>query len=182
MDNPNATVHTPINKGREANAYLTYIVNNYDRLPDTIVFLHSHRNGYPKAWHNDADEYDNVRSIRDLQIDFVQQQGYANLRCIGIPGCPDEIQPFRDPPEEHRASEHALPEAWRYMFGKVDIPPVLGTACCSQFAVSRKQIFARPKSDYSRYLKWLMHTDLDDAVSGRVFEYLWHVIFGRDAV
>jgi len=31
-------------------------------------------------------------------------------------------------------------------------------------------------------LKWLLDTPLNDFTSGRVFEYLWHVIFGREPV
>jgi hypothetical protein len=27
-----------------------------------------------------------------------------------------------------------------------------------------------------------MTTELDDETSGRVFEYLWHIIFGQDPV
>lgn len=159
--------------------YLTYVVENYEDLPDTIVFLHSIRKGYPAAWHNDAADYDNVNSIRDLRIDTVQKNGYVNLRCIGNPGCPDEVQPFRDPPEGHRTSEHAFPEAWRYMFQTDDVPRIVGVACCGQFAVSKTQVHSRPKSDYERYLKWLRETPLDDEASGRVLEYMWHIIYGQ---
>lgn len=60
INNCNATLHTNINKGCEAMVYLTYIVENYGDLPDTIVFLHSIRKGWPEAWHNDAVDYDNV--------------------------------------------------------------------------------------------------------------------------
>ena len=59
---------------------------------------------------------------------------------------------------------------------------MVGVACCSQFAVSKEQVLKRPKSDYETYLKWLMDTEEDDGVSGRVFEYLWHIIFGKEAV
>ena len=182
VDDTNATLHTAMNKGREAFTYLTYIIDHYENLPDVVVFLHSHRDGYPEAWHNDAPNYDNVKSIRELQIDFVLREGYVNIRCRPIPGCPDEIQPFRDPPEEHREAEHAFVDACGEMFYDGDVPRVIGVACCSQFAVSRKQIRARSKDDYDRYLHWLISTPLSDAVSGRVFEYLWHIIYGKDAI
>ena len=182
MDNINTTLHTSRNKGKEANPYLTYLVDNYNNLSDIIVFLHAHQKGYPEAWHTDAPDYDNVNALRMLRLQRVQEQGYVNLRCLPIPGCPDEVQPFRDPPEEHRVVEHVLPDAWHYMFGSTEVPRVIGIACCSQFAVSKKQVLARPKEDYARYLQWLMETELEDAVSGRVFEYLWHIIFGQNPV
>ncbi|MCJ1320017.1 hypothetical protein MMC15_005353 [Xylographa vitiligo] len=182
VDDPTASLHLAVNKGREANAYLTYIIQHYDNLPSTVVFLHSHKDGWPEAWHTDVKDYNNVISVQKLRLDSVQNNGYINLRCVPVPGCPDEIQPFRDPPEGHRASEHATEAAWKYMFGNVDVPKVIGVACCSQFAVSRKQVLSRPRADYERYLKWLMETPLDDAVSGRVLEYFWHMIFGQGPV
>jgi hypothetical protein len=31
------------NKGKESSAYLQYILDNYDKLPEYMVFLHAHR-------------------------------------------------------------------------------------------------------------------------------------------
>lgn len=163
-------------------AYLTYVIEHYSDIPKTIVFLHSHHDGYPQAWHTDADNYDNVASLRTLNIGFVQRNGYANLRCIFIPGCPDEIQPFREPWEGHRETEHLMPDVWRYMFGDVEVPRRIGVACCSQFAVSRKQVHSRPLADYERCRQWLLDTELSDDASGRVMEYIWHIIFGQEPV
>ncbi len=164
-------------------AYLTYLVDHYSALPAIIAFVHPHRDGYPTAWHTDADGYNNAKSLNGLKLDYVKEHGYANLRCIYIPGCPDEIQPFRSPYEEHRTAEHAMIDTWAFMFGnESQVPAVLATPCCSQFAVSRDQVLARPRSDYLRYRDWLIETTLDDATSGRIMEYLWHVIFGRDPV
>jgi hypothetical protein len=35
--------HLPVNKGREASVYLTYIVQHYYHLPDYMVFIHGKR-------------------------------------------------------------------------------------------------------------------------------------------
>jgi Protein of unknown function (DUF3431) len=183
MDDKSAKLHVPRNKGREAMAYLTYLVDHYSDLPSTIAFVHSHRDGYPQAWHTDAEDYSIVSVLRDLQISYVQEQGYVNLRCIPDPGCPAEIQPFREPYEEHRVAEHEFPEAWRYMFGNdTQIPERVGAACCSQFAVSKTQVLQRSRDDYKRFRDWILQTSLGDDVSGRVMEYIWHIIFGRDPV
>lgn len=163
-------------------AYLTYIVDHYQKLPSAIVFLHSHQNGYPRAWHTDMDNYDNVKSLKCLKLDFVDRQGYANLRCNHVPGCPDEVQPFRDPPQDHRDVERLFPDVWRRLFSYTPVPETIGVACCGQFAVSKSQVRARPLEDYIRYRQWVLETNLDDEKSGRVMEYLWHIIFGRDAV
>lgn len=182
MDNPNWILHPPMNKGREAMAYLTFIISHYYVLPEVIVFLHPHRNGWPLAWHTDAKDYDNVNSLRSLRLEYVREHGYANMRCIQIPGCPDEIQPFRQ--DEERQHEIAFADAYTYMFGgnHSSVPHQVGAACCAQFAVSAAQVLTKPREDYVRYRKWLIDTTLDSETSGRVLEYMWHMIFGKEAV
>lgn len=174
--------HTDRNKGKEANPYLTYIIENYDSLHTTVAFVHSHELGWPNAWHTDADHHSNVVSLNSLNVDFVQRNGYANLRCLPSPGCPDEIHPFRVAMDESKTTEIAFAAAWREIFNNDDVPEVVGVACCAQFAVSKQQILQRTKEEYLRMHAWLMSTELDDQTSGRVFEYLWHIIFGQESV
>jgi Protein of unknown function (DUF3431) len=164
-------------------AYLTFLIDHYHSLPEIIVFLHPHKEGWPAAWHTDAPEYDNAKSVQSLQLDYVRRNGYANMRCIHDPGCPAEIQPFaRDDPE--RLQERAFADAWTHLLGgdNSSVPEIIATPCCAQFAVSRDQVLKRPLTDYLRYRRWLIDTPLTDYVSGRIFEYLWHVIFGKDPV
>lgn len=178
VDNTSHDLHTDANEDREANAYLSYILRNYESLPSIVAFVRSHRDGYPAAWHNDASNYDNVNSLRALN-------GYANLRCIWIPGCPDEIHPHREHPkvvDDCESTEQALASVWPLFFAPQAVPSIIGTPCCAQFAVSRDQIRKRPLPEYVRYHDWLMKIDLSDEVSGRVFEYLWHIIFGQDPI
>lgn len=178
-------------------AYLTYIVDHYDNLPSTLVFLHSHRGGYSTyfttSWHVDAAGFDNVASLTALRLPFVQQNGYANLRCNWAPGCK----------VSHRKNKHVTPEIWDALFfnasyssssssltagnGTTSIrasaaPALVGAACCAQFAVSSKQVRKRPRSDYVQFREWVLQTELNDARSGRVMEFLWHIVFGKDAV
>lgn len=172
-------MHTAINKGNEANVYLTYIIEHYHRLPSTIVFVHSHEKGFPSAWHTDAPDHSNVHSIQALNIDFVQRTGYANLRCIANPGCDVPFRPM-GPVSADVEQEVAFADTWQYLFQSRHVPQVVGATCCSQFAVSRDQIRMRPLEFYVRAHGWLMMTELSDSVSGRVFEYMWHIVFGRE--
>ncbi|KAI1615453.1 hypothetical protein EDD36DRAFT_432867 [Exophiala viscosa] len=170
----------PADKGHEAMAYLTFIIDHYDTLPSTVAFMHAHHKG---AWHTDTPNSDSVFLLRDLRLDFVQQQGYVNLRCQQNPGCPAECQTNRDDGREDHGAERAMHQAWRTMFGaQLTVPDILAVPCCAQFAVSRDQIRQRELAEYVRYRDWLLATELDDYTSGRVFEYLWHVIFGKQAV
>ena len=62
------------------------------------------------------------------------------------------------------------------------VPEQVGSACCAQFAVSRERVLERPKEDYEGFRRWVVETEKSDAMSGRVMEFLWHVVFGMDAV
>ena len=53
MNDPRAKLTVAKNKGRESMAYLTYIIDNYDNLPEYMVFLHSLR----YQWHNEDPMY-----------------------------------------------------------------------------------------------------------------------------
>ncbi|KAJ5640160.1 uncharacterized protein N7484_008022 [Penicillium longicatenatum] len=182
VDDTNAPVHTPKNKGREALPYLQYIVDHYDDLPPMIIFLHSHRDGWPAAWHTDTMDYSNVDSVRALQRDFVLQEGFVNLRCQLSPGCPAEMQPFRNPPKPGDNGEKHYADAWKELFGNTKVPEIIAAPCCSQFAVSKEQVLMRPLSDYKRMYNWVLNNDLPDEVTSNIMEYSWHIIFGKDPV
>ncbi|GME35917.1 putative kinase-related protein [Neofusicoccum parvum] len=179
VDDLNATLHTPMNKGKEAMAYLTYLIESYGNYPSTVAFIHSHQDRF---WHSAGmPARSNMVALKALNIDYVQQVGFTNLRCTLGPGCPAEVQPYREDTPENRMYEKSMASVWELFFG-TECPEVIAAPCCAQFAVSRDQIMMRPVEDYVLYRQWLMETDLDDENSGRVFEYLWHVMFGREPV
>jgi hypothetical protein len=196
------TLVTPMNKGHEAMAYLTYIIDNYNRaIPSIVAFLHSHRRGFFEAWHVDTPLHDNVVAMRLLRLDSVREAGYVNLRCNWNPGCHKrETQPVNN---------HVTSKVWAQMMEGTSTPSFnsmpgspgavegvpsshdrerendLGlkifSTCCAQFAVSREQIYRRPLKDYVKIREWLVGTELDDGHSGRVLEFMWHIIFGMEA-
>lgn len=180
MDDTNAPTHTPKNKGRESLAYLQYIVDHYSDLPSTVVFLHPHRDG-DQAWHADNAAISNLDSVRNLRLDFVQKNGYANLRCQQNLGCHKKITPYRSS-SSSMTVEKVYKDAWKELFNTTDVPKQVGVPCCSQFAVSRDQILKRPLSDYKWFYNWVLENNLPDNITSGVMENTWHVIFGQDAV
>jgi hypothetical protein len=182
VDDPSAKLTVPQNKGREAMVYLTHIINCYDTLAETTVFVHASR----FAWHNDDPDYDALATLRNLRLDYVQSAGYVNLRCVQILGCPVEIRPHDDAASEREralgATSSGRPlmakeiykQAFEELMPGVEVPERVGVSCCSQFAASREVIRSRPRRDYVRWRQWLLETPLKDDLSGRVFEYMWH--------
>lgn len=164
----------PKNKGHEAMVYLTYIIDHYETLADVSIFLHAHQH----AWHNnELLNHDAVEMIRRLSAERVIREGYMNLRCHWKPGCPEYIHPGVIRADKDKLEEGAMAAAWAVLFPGEQIPEIIASSCCAQFAVSRAAINNIPLSKYKQYRDWLLRTELDDYISGRVFEYLWHKIF-----
>ena len=77
VDDPNAPLTVPQNKGHEVMVYLTYIIDHYYNLSDVTMFMHSHQ----IAWHNnDLMDSDAVTMIRRLSSQKVMRDGYVNMR------------------------------------------------------------------------------------------------------
>ncbi|KAI1627417.1 hypothetical protein EDD37DRAFT_261070 [Exophiala viscosa] len=177
-DDPTAPLHPPKNKAHEVMIYLTYIIDFYDELPDISIFMHSHR----FAWHNDdLLNWDASEMIKRLSGERVQRQGYMNMRCHWIPGCPEWIHPGRVEPDHEKLEQSLMADAWAELFPLKPIPDVLAQPCCSQFALSRNKIRELPRETYSHFRDWILRSDIRDSMSGRVFEYLWQVIFTDQA-
>ncbi|CEJ83148.1 hypothetical protein VHEMI03170 [[Torrubiella] hemipterigena] len=174
VDDATAELTVPRNKGREAMAFLTYIIDRYDSLPSTVLFHHAER----FQWHNDDPNYDAVALLQNLRLETIQQEGYANLRCAWVLGCPAEIRPAYDEsslqPGDILAAKHIYKQSFEHLFLGDAVPDVVGVTCCSQFAATRTAIQRRSRQNYVRYRDWLLATELHDALSGRVFEYAWH--------
>ena len=98
------------------------------------------------------------------------------MRCAWQLGCPDEIKPLAEE-GEHRAEVHAggdYKQAFQVLFPGEEVPEYVGVSCCAQFAATKEKIRERQRTDYERYRKWLLETDLEDSISGRIMEYSWH--------
>ena len=68
-------------------AYLTYIIDHYDNLPDIAVFVHGHY----RSWHQHAPI---SAKIRALNVTAVERENYVSLRCSDNMGC--ERRPYLD--------------------------------------------------------------------------------------
>lgn len=180
-DDQNAPLHTPANKGHEAMAYLTYIIDTYHNLPPVSIFLHGHR----EAWHNNIMlDMSTSEMIRNLRLDKVEKDGYFNLRCHFNPGCPEHLYPFATEYDSEKSEELLIKDAWMEVFqvSEDQVPRVLAQACCSQFAVTADRIRMLPLEKYVHFRDWLLKSDLTDYLSGRIFEYFWQYMLNGTPV
>jgi hypothetical protein len=114
--------------------------------------------------------------LRHFQLPYLEKEGYVNIRCAWALGCPNEIKPLEEE-GEHRAAIHAggnYKENFELLFPELKVPEKVGVSCCAQFAATKEKIKERKKEDYVRYREWLLKTELEDDISGRILEYSWH--------
>jgi hypothetical protein len=167
VDAPQNTTLIPLNKGHEAMPYLTHIITHYDALAPVTLFMHAHQ----YTWHNnDLLASDSALIVRHLNPAKVLRDGYVNLRCHHDPGCPTHLRPAS-------VTEATVANAWRELFPGTPVPEVLSQPCCAQFALSRERIRSVPLEEYVRHRDWIVNTHLDDAVAGRVWEYVWQYLW-----
>jgi len=200
-------LRVPANRGHEAMAYLTFLIDNYDNIPaEGAVFVHGSR----FAWHNDSPKYDNAELLAALNTtSALASSGYHNLRCDWTAStCPADsvaqgsfetgltakLEPFNS----RVVSDAAMPRALASIFGggsgsdssSSSSGTLLGrgdavkSQCCAQFVVARANIHQHSREEYVSLRQWLLDAGsnpnsapLDDRISGRILSYLWHILF-----
>lgn len=168
-------------RGRETATYLSYLIDNYDSLPEYFIFVHARH----EQWHNDVGSR-TAGVLKALRFQHINATGFVNLRCSLFPGCPVSVNPL-DPTGydiRHKDTRAFFAEIYMELFDvpRGSVPRHIGNVCCAQFAVTRARILQRPKFDYERMLRWADHTQEGDFGVGWVFEKLWDIIFGMDPI
>ncbi|KAK4629321.1 hypothetical protein CLAFUW4_07964 [Fulvia fulva] len=193
----------PANRGHEAMAYLTWIIDNYDNIPAAgAVFVHGSR----WAWHNDAPEYDNAALLIALNATAaLEPYGYHNLRCDwSASTCSSKESPpqgsletiFKaklQPWDARAVSDAALLGTLRTLFDDYAIAgaaslgrsDAIRSQCCAQFIVSQERLWQHTQAEYTALRQWLLDSGehaapVDDKIAGRILSYIWHILFMQD--
>jgi len=178
-------------KGVESCGYLQFIIDNYDNLPENMIFLHAHR----ESWHQDGyvdvlikkldwnKYYFNINNFDILPLvkgdqEVVQNQFYHRTwsQC-----------------EYRKSYKLWVEDVWSDLFaGQIEMPERIEGKCGAQFLVKKEIVRKYSKEFYQRLLNWLLTTDIDDRlkirknaqnlssqVSGRVLEYVWNILFDK---
>ncbi|TLD09825.1 hypothetical protein E2P81_ATG10144 [Venturia nashicola] len=169
--------HLPVNKGREAAVYLTYIVQHYHNLPDYVVFIHGKR----YQIHNDDPMLDTLPLIERLNLDHVRKEGYASLRCNWM-HCPKaQVSPNLGHGDDLWSIDGLYASAWTEFFPNETVPNAVSGPCCAQFAVTREAVQRLPIDKYEQIRQWIWTLEVKDGEAsmkaGLVLEYMWHILF-----
>jgi hypothetical protein len=177
-------LQVPANRGHEAMAYLTFLIDNYAYIPAAgVVFVHGAR----WAWHNDAPDYDNAALLAALNVSAaLAPWGYHNLRCdwsastCSPSSAPPQgsletsLRAVLEPWNDRAASDAALPRALAALFGGDEYASVRGgrglllgrtdavrAQCCAQFIVARDRVWQHSRDEYVALRQWLLDGSSD---------------------
>lgn len=198
--------HFVENFGNEASKYLSYIVDHYDSLPDTLAFVQAGR----QDWH---DPLPKDRLMRKWDWERAAQQGGMAFLPTAAPCLverQEEEAPGSKPPllhgngdcqavEEHVPKQMAaVREAWGTIFEEElgALPQRWLTHCCAQFEVTREAVQQHPLRFYEGLLAWSLQHDRSLAASdyakdmkrnhdpdrrdaGHIMEPVWVLLFGQ---
>ncbi|MCL5028676.1 MAG: DUF3431 domain-containing protein [Bacteroidetes bacterium] len=151
------------NKGFEASVYLKYIIDNYDSLPDYTIFLHGHRN----SWH--------CKQNMDAKISSLEfKYPYCNIN-------EPKLTLLSDYKGSYDQMVLMMPEVEKIL--GISIPlDKLKYKCAAQFYVSKNSILRNKKDIYIALYNYLIETKFESFWTGRLFEYIWHILFTGNIV
>jgi hypothetical protein len=155
------------NKSCEASAYLKYICDNYDKLPEKIILIHDEE----YAWHHTG-------SILNL-IQMYNGEPYLNINHYRWS---DDTIPFSDKNGDYYKWYQTFLEPY---FGPVEKYGNFhgGHLGCAQFILKPEVITKNPKKMYIDLYNYSVSDNVQDGHNsggfGYFMEYTWHLIFGK---
>jgi hypothetical protein len=163
------------NIANEATSYLHFIINNYDNLPENMIFIQDEN----ESWHHDGKITEKIYEW----INEYEKQGKTyyevNNQTISY---------------SYILSEYNKSKAFQELWDSImkprlgDIPVDGNVKCCAQFIVSKKTVLRHPKTFYENLYNWYIQKtngegngDESDIYSGyytgRYAEWTWKFIF-----
>lgn len=161
--------HVIPNKGLDTAVIFTYIIKNYETLPDYVAFLHGHET----AWHQIHNHHmlDVISSAKIYKYDYIPLNNFYRLypfynETANVPNVPGLML-------KHHCEILGFP---RLSDGYCINVPI---GC--QFIVSNKRIRAVPKKHWESWYKLLVNAEGDYIKTWPiVFEYIFHIILGEE--
>jgi len=161
-DKPSNKYNLTPNNGYEASVYLKFIIDYYDRLPNSTAFVHGHR----YSWHTSRDAtyiLTNLRWHDYPYLDFNLQWQVAQTKINA----------------DYRVISENWDELYREYLG--ELPDQLNFYCCGQFVVSRERIRLRPLQFYQQLFDFVIDERISTYSSSHLLEYTWSYILGEPA-
>ena len=160
----------PFNKGSETSAYLKYIIDNYNELPDVMYFLHDEE----YSWHHTGSIIDIIKNIDSTESISLNHYTWNNIMWRG------------DYLFETEQFDRFFEWYNRFFFKTFgDIRQLCafreGRKGCAQFNLNPSHIHNCTKELYETLYAFCMYEDDGERIHGFGFfmEYFWNVLFGE---
>jgi len=156
------------NIGREAHTYLVYILDNYDNLPDYMLFTQARLDDhilYPVQHITDG-----ILQVKDMKLEHNALAGYTGLNQREGVGGWNLIRNFNDAYDP----DIPLKEWWFEVYESPPDNDELLVNYCGIFQVSKERILFHGREFYERLYQLTLK---DEKVSAYVLERLWTTMF-----
>ena len=144
------------NKGNEASSFLEYIIQYYHNLSEYTIFVHGHRT----SWHH------KTNIDERLNNHLIINKPYYNINELQMDKKIIDNEEYITMLEKICNISYDRKNKHKYRAG-------------AQFYVHKDLILRNPKESYIILYNYLMNCTLSSAISGRFFEYSWHIIFNH---
>lgn len=192
-----ADKYIPRNVGREAESYLHYIIDNYDKLEETIVFIHGHE----YAWHQNgsvldildnlenpisAYRYHNLNNRWFAMIYELEQHNNTDDVASAILNTQaqaqlDVLRVVKDDNPDKKGYIHHVEQFHKDLLDPIlPLPPYQYSRVCAQFIIHKSLILKHDLSFWKGLLnKLYAYHDggYGDLYISVLFEVLWFYIF-----
>ena len=156
------------NVGRETHTYLTYIIDNYDQLPEVVVFLQGKISDHTSHVYRNPIDYYHGASKNDIAFTKPEQYKlWGKIKHTGI------WKRMMDS-ENMTPVTQTLAEFWLDLFGYPH-PSEITINFHACFGVSKNRILSHPKEFYEKAISYVNHNSNPEV--GHYFERLWYSIF-----
>jgi hypothetical protein len=164
-ENPTCSVVKIPNEGREGATYLHHIIDRYDSLAESTVFLQ-----------DDTDNHilNRVQFTEVMEMVHQQHRNFLQYPCTW-----NKRGRIYRRTIENGSVDNSISPVWKHELGRVcdklgiTYPKRYTTETCAFFLVSRDRIRMRPKLFYEALRSWVLsHPDNEF-----ILELLWYPIF-----
>ena len=160
-ENPDSPYNVPKNVGQDATAYLKYIIDNYENLPEYSIMTHDHEYSH----HQDGNIVDSIIAQIGNEAPYynfnIVNRGaefYNGETTQFIKWYNEFLEPYLGPLKQ---------------YGEF----VLNQKLNGQFLVHKSLITANPKKMYVNIYDWFMNKNIDWFISSIILEIYWILIW-----
>lgn len=162
----NEPYNIPKNKGSEASAYLRYIIDNYNNLPNHLVLLHCHE----FSWHHDNSIIDVIESNIGQEIEYKNINNPKICRDLG------NYQDWLNGEVGYFYQNLIKPAVGQYNIYDNFTDQQPG---CAQFIIHKDRIQNHTLEFYKDIYDWILNIDINFYNHGFYLEWTWELFWNR---